>query len=234
MRLFAAACLFASMTIPAPGRMTAEAPLFDGRSLAGWEGSRDMWTVRDGAIVGGAPERSVPHTDYLCTVSEFADFELRVTARMRRNGGVSFRAQRVRDSNHVAGYQVDMGAVRGREVARLSSVAVADPNARFETWGSLVDEFRPEPGRYPDPTQPFKFLVVTDRAVLSAALRADDWNDVTVAAKGTRIRLELNGRTTVDFVEADAVPHRGRICLQIHRGPPGEVHYKNIAIEPGG
>jgi hypothetical protein len=225
------ACLATALSFPS-GWTVAVTPLFDGESLAGWEGSREMWTVRDGAIVGGAPEQRVPETDYLCTVSEFGDFELRVTARMRRNGGVSFRAQRVAGSNHVGGYQVDMGAIRGREVARLSSVAVADSDARFETWGSLVDEFRPEPGRYPDPTQPFRFLVVADRAVISKALRPDDGNDVTVTARGARIRIGLNDRTTVDFVEAGAVPRQGRICLQIHRGPPGEVHYSNIAIEP--
>jgi hypothetical protein len=33
-------------------------PLFDGKTLAGWEGSQEVFRVEDGAIVGGGPSEA--------------------------------------------------------------------------------------------------------------------------------------------------------------------------------
>ena len=43
----------------------------------------------------------------------------------------------------------------------------------------------------------------------------------------------FNGFQTADYTETDdSVEQRGRICLQIHGGPPSEAWYKEITIEP--
>jgi hypothetical protein len=66
--------------------------LFDGLSLNGWEGDTAFWRVIDGAIVGGTLKAPVPQSAYLCTRAEFADFELRLSARLTGgpNAGVRF------------------------------------------------------------------------------------------------------------------------------------------------
>jgi hypothetical protein len=43
--------------------------------------------------------------------------------------------------------------------------------------------------------------------------------------------LWINDFKTVDYTEADAaIEQKGMIALQIHGGPPGEAHYRNIRI----
>src|SRR5207249_44524 len=86
-------------------------PLFDGKTLAGWEGNLDYWKVRDGMIVGDSP--GIKHNEFLCTKAEFGNFELKVTFRIlgdeTKNSGVQFRSQRVPDNTEVSGYQADIG-----------------------------------------------------------------------------------------------------------------------------
>ena len=44
----------------------APVPLFDGKSLAGWEGNEEVWRVEDGVIVGGSMEGN-PRNEFLAT-----------------------------------------------------------------------------------------------------------------------------------------------------------------------
>jgi 3-keto-disaccharide hydrolase len=214
------------------GQTLGALPLFDGSSLNGWEGDSTLWRVIDGAIVGGTLKMPVAQSEYLCTQAEFADFELRLSARLTGgpNAGVHFRSHRVPGSNEVAGYQADIGFAPGRIIAELSDTVPDSLEQPYPLWGSLADEFRPEPDRYPDPAQPVRFLVVAPSELVKRVLRPADWNEITVAAVEPRIRLQLNGVTTVDFTEKGNVPPAGKVCLQIHDGPPVEAWYKNISI----
>jgi hypothetical protein len=65
--------------------------LFDGRSLAGWRGNPDWWSVADGAIVGKAADK-VP-TSFLFTADKYSDFRLTLLSRMvesENHAGVCF------------------------------------------------------------------------------------------------------------------------------------------------
>jgi hypothetical protein len=213
------------------GQTPGAVRVFDGLSLNGWEGDTALWRVVDGAIVGGTLKTPVTQSAYLCTRAEFANFELRVSARINGpNAGVHFRSQRVPGSNEVAGYQADIGFAPGRIIAMLSDTVPDHLEQPYPLWGSLADEFRPEPDRYPDPAQPVRLIAVAPSGLVKRVLRPDDWNEIAVAAVGPRIRLQLNGVTTVDFTEKGNVPTGGKVCLQIHDGPPAEAWYKSISI----
>ena len=73
--------------------------LFDGKTLAGWEGdTKKTWRVEDGAIVGGSLETTVPRNEFLCTTKTYEDFELKVTFKLlgdraKANAGVQFRTK---------------------------------------------------------------------------------------------------------------------------------------------
>ena len=133
----------------ADGQTHGAVRLFDGLSLSGWEGDTALWRVIDGAIVGGTPNAPVRQSAYLCTRAEFADFELRLRARLTGgpNAGVHFRSQRVPGSNEVAGYQADIGFAPARIIAELSGTVPGSLDQLYPLWGSLADEFRPEPDR---------------------------------------------------------------------------------------
>ena len=83
-------------------------PLFDGKTLDGWEGDPAIWRVENGEIVAGKPDVIQPYNDFLCTRREFGDFDLQLEYRRGGgNGGIQFHSQRVPDSHEMLGFQAD-------------------------------------------------------------------------------------------------------------------------------
>jgi hypothetical protein len=181
-------------------------PLFDGKSLTGWEGETNKtWRVEDGAIAGGSLDAVVPRNEFLCTTKTFGDFELKVRFKLlgdrkQANAGVQFRTKRIPKHHEVIGYQADVGQ-------------------RY--WGALYDESRRN-----------KILAGPTKEVLDKIVKYDDWNDYVIRCEGPRIRLWLNGTLTVDYTEKDDKIERiGIIGLQIHGGAKAKVYYKDITID---
>jgi hypothetical protein len=190
-----------------PGAIRAgEKPLFDGKTLAGWEGdTAKTWRVEDGAIVGGSLETAVPRNEFLCTTKTYGDFQLKVTVKLlgdkaKANAGVQVRTRRIPNHHEVSGYQADVGQ---------------------DYWGALYDESRRN-----------KVLARPDAKVLDGLIKHDDWNDYVIRCEGPRVRLWLNGKLTVDYTEPDdKIERTGIIGLQIHGGTKAKVYYKDIRIE---
>jgi hypothetical protein len=230
-RTLAVCCLVLSLTTAVHAQSESFRELFDGRTLNGWEGDPEVFRVVDGAIVGGSLDAPIARSEYLCSLEDFDDFELRFEAKIRgdQNAGMHFRSERLPGQQDVAGYQADMGFIDG---ALMTAVLPAvDPDREYPLWGSLLDEYRPETDRYPDPSMPFVLLAIADREVVEGALRGDDWNEVHVLADGPRIVIRLNGVTTVDFTERDErMAQTGKLCLQVHFGGPSEAWYRKISI----
>ena len=59
-------CLFAG----ALGLHAAATPLFDGKTLTGWEGDPKVWRVENGEIVGGSMQGN-PRNEFLTTKRTF-------------------------------------------------------------------------------------------------------------------------------------------------------------------
>jgi 6-phosphogluconolactonase len=180
--------------------------LFDGQTLAGWEGdTQKTWRVEGGAITAGAPDKHQQNNDFLATTQEYDDFDLRFKMKLTGtegfiNSGVQFRSRRVPNHFEVSGYQADFGA---------------------GYYGALYDESRRN-----------KILMAPAKEIADKAVRPNDWNDYRIRAIGPHIQLWLNGIKTVDYIEADkAIPQKGIIALQIHGGAKAQVQFKDIVIE---
>jgi len=180
--------------------------LFDGTSLEGWEGNRDWFRVEGGTMVAGSLERAIPHNEFLGTVREYGDFELKLHARLEGagdNAGVQFRTKRIPESTEVSGYQCDIGTAWNRPV-----------------WGALYDESRRN-----------KMLAEGDPKVVASAFKPGQWNELMVRAIDNHIQIWLNGSLTVEYTESDpGIAKRGIIALQIHSGTPTQAHYTNLRI----
>jgi len=87
--------------------------LFDGKTLKGWKGRPTLWKVERGAIVGDTSSAGkLKHNDFLYTVKQYGDFELRLTFRLRNhNSGVQLRSVAHKDYR-VTGYQADIAEKR--------------------------------------------------------------------------------------------------------------------------
>ncbi|MBE0536991.1 MAG: DUF1080 domain-containing protein [Phycisphaerae bacterium] len=187
----------------APEGFTA---IFDGKTLAGWEGNLNVFRIEEGAIVGGTLKAAIARNEFLCTQNEYGDFELRLKVRLLgdpagANAGIQVRSRRVPNHHEMSGYQADMGQ---------------------HYWGCLYDESRRN-----------RVLAAADRAQLDKVLLLDRWNDYIIRCEGKRIRLWINDYQTVDYTEPeDNIEQTGLIGLQIHGGPPAEAWYKDIYLRP--
>lgn len=182
-------------------------PLFDGKTLDGWEGDKDkVWRVVDGVIVGGSMQGN-PRNEFLTSAKAYADFVLKLEYKIVGtegfvNGGVQIRSRRIPNPpNEMKGYQADIGA-------------------GFS--GALYDESRRN-----------KMLAKPDAETLKKAEKPGEWNSYEIRCEGPRVQLTLNGVKTVDYTETDtALEQDGLIGLQIHGNCKAEISFRNITIEP--
>ena len=209
--LVSAACLVlsainsvAAEPAPRPGKTVS---MFDGKTLAGWEGSV-LWRVQDGVITGGSLAETVKHNDFLASTRDYTNFIVRFQIRLLGtngflNSGFQIRSQRVPDNSEMAGYQCDYG----------------EPS----WYGCIYDESRRN-----------KVISGSDMKTLRPALNPDlqGWNDYVIRADGTRITTWLNGVLGTDFHEDDpAIPDWGKFGIQVHGGGKALVQVRNISIE---
>jgi hypothetical protein len=196
--------LLAFLLIPAGAYQRGAKRLFDGKTFKGWEGNLSLFRIEDGAVVGGTLKENIARNEFLCTTAEYGDFELRVKFKLL---GDPARAN--------AGIQF-----RSQRIPNHHEVIGYQADMGQNYWGALYDESRRR-----------KILAGPNLDELNKVLKREDWNDYVIRAEGKRVRLSINGFQTVDYTEADdSLEQRGRICLQIHGGPPSEAWYKDISI----
>ena len=69
-----------------------------------------------------------------------------------------------------------------------------------------------------------------DKAEFATA--SGGWNSVTLRCEGHHIRIAVNGTVVNDVLEPGAL--RGILAMQLHRGEPMRVEYRNLRILPLG
>jgi hypothetical protein len=180
-------------------------PLFDGKSLDGWEGDEKVWRVADGVIVGGSMQGN-KQNEFLASKKSYKDFVLKLEWKLVGtegfvNSGVQIRSKRIdKPANEMKGYQADIGV----------------------GWtGSLYDESRRN-----------KVMAKADAELIKKTEKLGDWNTYEIRCEGPRVVLKLNGVQTIDYTEEDkTLEQEGLIGLQIHGGAKSEVSFRNITIE---
>lgn len=162
--LLALVCL-----IPAAAQSDGFQPLFDGKTLKGWEGDSRLWRVEDGAIVGSSEGNKLTGNTFLIYKTRpFGDFILRAKVKLRNhNSGIQFRSEEL--PNYVVkGYQADM--------------------AQGNWWGSIYEEKGTR-----------GVMVNGWKGKAETVVKPDDWNDVEITAKGDHIQIRINGMLTAEL-----------------------------------
>ncbi len=177
-------------------------PLFNGKTLDGWTATQpELWSVRDGTIIGKAEKGQLKMNTFLATKEKFSDFVLKVSVRLVKdqgNSGIQFRTTMLPNGT-AKGYQADIA--KG-------------------FWGLLLEEGGRHILKRPDP----------EAVKQPGFVKVDEWNQWVITAKGRHITLELNGIKCVDLEDAKG-DLAGVIALQLHVGGSMEVQFKDIAIK---
>ena len=181
--------------------------LFDGRTLAGWDGDPDLWSVRDGSIVGSSDGKAVEANTFLIHRTPYENFVLRLEVRLRNgNSGIQFRSTQIPGPGWIVhGYQADLSDAGERSA-----------------WGNFYEEKGRGRGMMATPDEGWQ------RA--KAVVRPKDWNHYEIRAVGHSVRLTLNGKIT--FEGSDDRASHGKIAIQLHSGAPMQVECRNIRIKP--
>lgn len=118
-------------------------PLFDGKSLAGWHGDPELWSVDSGAIVGTTDKKQIKENTFLVSDKKYGDFTLKLKFKLRNgNSGVQFRAEEL-PNFVVRGYQADiadnqfMGILydeKGRGILVEVDPAKVQPHVKAGDW----------------------------------------------------------------------------------------------------
>lgn len=218
------AALCACASAPGEARPPAGRELFDGHSLAGWEGDARYWRVEAGALVGeSTPAEPCSETNYLVwRGGEVGDFELELEWRFPdggpANSGVQFRSLAPSPAR-VSGYQADLesgpdwtGGLyeqdgRGVVARRGERVVLGTDGA------PTVERF-------------------ADGGALLARVEPTAWNHLRVAAFGPRLTIEVNGTLFSETIDLDPAraARRGALALQLHAGAPMRVEYRGLVL----
>jgi hypothetical protein len=221
------ALLFSGLALalaPATESFAAEdgfKPLFNGKDLSGWDGNPELWSVRDGCIVGATtgPEQ-LPYNQFLIwRGGTVKNFELRAKIREEgNNSGIQYRSKELKDVGpwSVGGYQCDIHPAppnnamlyeeRGRGIVSQNGQSV------------IVDE------------QGQKWITATREPV---KVDLGQWNEFTVIAQGNRLVHKINGQVTMELVDHEAAKRAldGVLAFQIHRGPAMKVAIKDVMLK---
>jgi hypothetical protein len=177
---------------------------------ANWEGRSDIWTIKDGSIVGETT-KDPGYNTFFATKKKYGDFELSCKVHLRDgvgNSGFQVRSELYdKEKFRVRGPQVDIG--KGY-------------------WGSLYGE------------GVGGMMKASDPAKIKSAVKETEWNDYHIVVKGAHYTIKINGETMVDAdfpklpldkksgVAKDA-PTEGIIALQAHSGyDKMRVEFKDI------
>jgi hypothetical protein len=218
------ACMILVSSIATAQERSSEViSLFDAKSLDGWRGRSDLWSVEDAMIVGRtSAEQPISKNTFLIWDGDLPnDFELLATYQIESgNSGIQYRS-RVLDEKEfvVGGYQADIEATnrftginyeekgRGILAERGQRVTIAEDGTK------KVEQFG-------------------DAAEIAKSFRTEGWNSYRIVAKGNRLQHYINEILTCEVIDGqtDKAATSGVVALQLHVGPPMVVRFRDITV----
>lgn len=206
-------------------------PIFDGRSLQGWDGDPALWRVEGGAIVGESTAEKVvkENTFLIWRGGEPRDFELKLEFRINStNSGVQVRSVVLPQGGDIAGKWVMKGYQADIDFNNNFTGAMYEERGRgfLARRGQVIylgaDAARP------------RIIGNLERAAdeLKASIKTNDWNQLHIIARGRTLMNILNGQVTAIVIDDDTTlgAAGGSIGLQMHVGAPMKVEFRNIAV----
>jgi len=211
---------------PAGGRMTFTEPapfdfndhigyvsLFDGVSLKGWDGNPKFWRVENGAIVGESTPTNPSGNNYIVYRDLVArDFTLKFEIKVEGDGGSGIQ------------YRSQTGLPWLANIAPAVTANVGPVNLNWMMTGPQADFWpsRVYTGQFYSENTPMRILAwrgqvvegfgarsktlvgtIADRAALGTVVKANDWNQYVVIARGGTFVHVVNGQLMAVMIDDD-------------------------------
>ncbi|MBM3763864.1 MAG: DUF1080 domain-containing protein [Acidobacteria bacterium] len=201
-------------------------PIFDGKTLSGWDGDPALWRVENETIVGETTAANpIKLNSFLIwRGGKPANFELKLELKMNStNSGIQYRSVELPEVGKwvLKGYQADFDFInqhtgllyeeRGRGfLAPRGIVATKEGDGRPRTLAQLksADD-------------------------LKGAIKINDWNTVHIIARDNVLMHIFNGQLVSAFIDDDTAGRKmeGLLGFQIHVGPPMKLEIRKVGLK---
>jgi Domain of Unknown Function (DUF1080) len=221
--------------------------LFDGNTLAGWDGHPDVWSVKDGAIVGETTTDRYPHTFpntfLVCRGTEAKDFDLKLEIKVEKGGGsgIQYRSSTGNPASNAVEQQNGLRAPRWTMIGPQADFWYpVDATAKSYT-GQLYSQndsrgiiaWRGQVVQSLAGKMPQLVGTIADRARLGASVKDGGWNQYMIIARGAVILHILNGQLMAALIDDDPASSNnvpGLFGLQVE-GVPCKVSFRNLWLK---
>jgi type 1 glutamine amidotransferase len=204
-------------------------PIFDGKTLEGWDGNPAFWRVEDGAITGQTTKDNPTqgNTFIIWRQGALDDFELKLEYRIiGGNSGIQYRSFEKPDDPEwkrwvIGGYQADFEAGD-----TYSGILYGE---RFR--GVLA--LRGQKTVIGHDHKPKEAGTIGDGKELGKVVKKEDWNAYHIVARGYHFTHAINGQLMIEATDEDKAMRlrSGLLALQLHAGPPMTVQFRNIRLK---
>lgn len=229
-------------TAQSKGSKSGYVKIFDGKTLAGWEGDPTYWKVENGSLVGEITPATLLKTNNFIVWrgGKPGDFELTCDFKITKagNSGINYRSVELPDVPHaLKGYQADIdGAHRytgqNYEERARTTLAYRGEKVTVKPFAGSAENIR----------EHVKNNAWLERTVtgslgssdeLKEKIKSEDWNTCRLVIKGNHLQHYINGILMSDVTDDDKVNGKstGLLGVQVHVGPPMKVEYRNIMLK---
>ena len=200
-------------------------PIFNGKSMVGWDGDPLFWRIENGALVGETTKEKQPkqNTFLIWRGGQPANFELKLDFRLTGfNSGIQYRSIELPNIKWaMKGYQADMDGEQ-RYTGQI-----------YEERGRGFLALRGQFSYVGEGGKPGVVGSLGDGDELKALIHGDGWNDLHIIARGNTLIQILNGRVMSMLIDDDTKNRKmdGLIGIQVHLGPPMKIEVKNVRLK---
>lgn len=195
--------------------------LFNGKDLTGWSGDNELWKVENGIIAGSTFHKKIPSNRFLSWQGDVGDFELTFKAKVEgdNNSGVMYRAEKHdKEKFRLKGNQCDIHP-KPEYCGMLYSQATGR-NIIVERGNKAVVHAETGKPEVIGKTAPVTHIDISK------------WQTYKIVAKGNLITHYVNGELAIELTDNHPeMSFKGILALQLHRGKPMKVFFKDIYLK---
>jgi hypothetical protein len=200
-------------------------PIFDGKTMDGWDGDPTFWRVENGALVGETTKEKQPaqNTFLIWRKGEPGNFELMAEYKLTGfNSGIQYRSIELPDLKWaMKGYQADIDG----EQTYTGQI--------YEERGRGFLALRGQFSYIPEGKKPGMVGTLGEDSELKALIHGSDFNHVHIIARGNTLIQIWNGRVMSMLIDDDTANRKmeGLLGIQVHKGPAMKIEVRSMQLK---